>query len=62
MTGLMFCSAQKVKGADEEEYITASGREGCPQLRALWILWIRRRKSAGRAERQPRYRVMEGSF
>jgi|JFBN01.2.fsa_nt_gb hypothetical protein len=40
MTGLMFCSAQKVKGADEEEYITASGREGCPQLRALWILWI----------------------
>ena len=40
MTGLMFCSAQKVKGVDEEEYITASGREGCPRLRALWILWI----------------------
>ena len=40
MIGLMFCSVQKVKGADEEEYITASGREGCPRLRALWILWI----------------------
>lgn len=50
------CSGQKVKGVEEEEYITASGREDCPELAALY------KQGAGTAERRSRHSVMEGSF
>ena len=50
------CSGQKVKGVEEEEYITASGREDCPELAALY------KQDAGTAERRSRHSVMEGSF